>query len=148
VFVYRGCIRIRYLCPCPGFHVPVGFTYSRLEPGRFDALENGADRKATRKADHAALATSDARGITKDERKRLRDLIAVVHGTDMPEGSPAKDAKGNEERREDSSALRKWFVGWSETERAVIKRRDHLIRLGLAKRKQTPKGPPSGGAGG
>src|SRR5262249_37706364 len=36
---------------------------------RLDALENGLDRKATRKKDHAALALLAERGITPDVRK-------------------------------------------------------------------------------
>ncbi|HEY2370229.1 MAG TPA: hypothetical protein VGH87_27725 [Polyangiaceae bacterium] len=39
---------------------------------RLDALETGAERKATRKTDHAALAATEQRGITKEQRKEMR----------------------------------------------------------------------------
>ena len=40
-------------------------------------------------------------------------------------------------------ALRVWYVDWSEMARSVVKRKDYLIRLGLAKRKSAKK-PPTG----
>jgi hypothetical protein len=38
--------------------------------------------------------------------------------------------------------LHAWHGDPSEIARAVIERRDHLIRLGLARQKKTPKGAP------
>ena len=36
-------------------------------------------------------------------------------------------------------ALRVWYVDWSEMARSVVKRREYLIQLGLAKRKSAKK---------
>lgn len=54
------------------------------------------------------------------------------------------------EREQGLLALRAWYLDWSDTARAVISRRDYLIRLGLAQRKKaakktaSPKEPPPG----
>lgn len=132
--------------------VQEAFVFENLEPSsgmqalvgvatfldRLDALEDGAARKATRKADHAALATLAARGIDGALRKRLRDLLEVAHSC-PPVVKPADDAITEADKRTAQlAALRAWFEDWSETARAVIVRRDQRIRIGLAKRK--PRG--------
>jgi hypothetical protein len=114
---------------------------------RLDALQSSPDRKKTRKEDHAALATLAKRGFTEPERERLRKLVEVAKGVET-----AKDAEGaagdtTDARRKELMALRAWYIDWSETARAVIKRRDHLIRLGLAKRKKKEKGSPADESG-
>jgi histidyl-tRNA synthetase len=107
---------------------------------RLDALEKSPERKATRKEDHAALATLSARGITARERARLADLVQTAQSTTEIE---APDEAGKAAREEAYvkalGALRVWYVDWSDMARSVIKRRDYLIRLGLAKRKSTKK---------
>jgi hypothetical protein len=35
---------------------------------------------------------------------------------------------------------RAWYEGWGEIARSAIKRRDHLMRLGLASRRASEKG--------
>ncbi len=105
---------------------------------RLDALENGPERKSTRRADHAALATLAKRGITKEERAKMQQLIETAKGL-APEAQLDPSA---EARQADLIALRAWYEDWSETARAVITRRDHLIRLGLAKRKKAAKRSP------
>lgn len=103
---------------------------------RLDELEKSADRKATRKQDQAALETLAKRGFDTKERKRLRDLVNVVQSSpDVIEDDRASD----EERQAALVQLRAWFEDWSNTARSVITRRDHLIRLGLAKRKSNGK---------
>jgi hypothetical protein len=99
---------------------------------RLDHLEGGVAREATREADHAALATLAARGITTEERTRLGSLVKIAQRFDAaPDNSPC-----DERISPDLLALRAWYLDWSQTARAVIKRRDHLIRLGLARRKR------------
>jgi hypothetical protein len=129
------------------------FVFQNLEPAtgagavlsvktfldRLDALEGSPDRKGTRKADHAALETLAKRGVTKDERTRLRALAEIAQGF----GAEAKPDPSAEARQADLIALRAWYDDWSETARSVITRRDHLIRLGLAKRKKSAKGAPA-----
>ncbi|HEY1954417.1 MAG TPA: hypothetical protein VGH28_02375 [Polyangiaceae bacterium] len=101
---------------------------------RLDALENSADRKSTRKSDHAALATLARRGVTESERKQATHLVHVIETTAAPEvtstPAPAPDVK--------MAALADvyaWVQDWSDSARAVITRRDHLIRLGIGKRR-------------
>ena len=103
---------------------------------RLDELEKSADRKATRKQDHAALETLAQRGFDDKERKRLRALVNVVQSS--PDVA-ADESAAEEARQEALGLLRAWFEDWSATARAVIVRRDHLIRLGLAQRKPNGK---------
>jgi hypothetical protein len=106
---------------------------------RLDVLEDGVDRAASRKADHAALKRLEKKGYTKEERQRLRGLIKTAERVaDLSDAPSAIDTA----RERDLEKLRAWYVEWAETARAVISRRDHLIRLGLAKRKSAKKGKP------
>ncbi len=104
--------------------------------GRLDALEKSPERKATRKEDQAALDTLATRGINAKERARLADLVQTAQSATEVE---APDETGKAAREEvyveALRALRVWYVDWSEMARSVVKRRDYLIRLGLAKRK-------------
>lgn len=112
---------------------------------RLDELENGKDRKATRKEDHGALAILAKKGIDKAERARLRELVQTASRKDMPEAEEELEARkkarteGPDKSTEAHAAallkLHAWYREWSETARSVITRRDYLIRLGLAKRK-------------
>lgn len=108
---------------------------------RLDALESGADRKATRKEDHAALATLAARGITSEERARLRALVQRAQTVSaLPTASSTPTADLSEDQVDQAlRALRDWYDEWSGVAKAVITRRDYLIRLGLAKRKKSDK---------
>ena len=106
---------------------------------RLDALEGAPEREATRAADHAALATLEARGITKPFRAEVRGLVEIASSlSDSPPPPPAPSFP-NAQQLEELNALRKWYVDWSQTARAVIVRRDWLIRLGLAKRKKSAR---------
>jgi hypothetical protein len=99
---------------------------------RIDALE-----KSKSKADHAAVATLATRGLDKKERERLRALVVIaMKGTDEtePKVDPAA-TKRTEDRQRALEQLRAWYEDWSDMAKSVIKRKDRLIRLGLAKRK-------------
>jgi hypothetical protein len=98
---------------------------------RLDALESSPDRAPTREADHAALATLAARGYTPEERLRLRRLVKVAQTVTLG-AAPIQD----EDRRKSLLDLHAWLSDWSATARMVIQRRDHLILLGLSKRKK------------
>lgn len=119
---------------------------------RLDALESGEGRKATRKADHAALAKLADRGLGADERARLRKLVntalSVSADADNHEKVLADDAARQAEYLEALKALRVWYVEWADVARVEIKRRDRLIRLGLAspkrrKRDEEEEGDPN-----
>lgn len=96
---------------------------------RLDALESSPDRAGTRDADLAALETLARRGVHAAERARLRQLVDVAQAVLPP-------PEENSDRLENLAALHAWLDEWSETARAVIRRRDHLIALGLVKRRK------------
>lgn len=133
LFVFEG------LSASTGANAVVGVA-TLLE--RLDALETGPARQSTRKDDHAALATLSQRGITAVERARLRALVTTATAAAKPE-EEASDAAGDPASTEALLKLHGWYGEWSEVARAVVKRRDHLIRLGLAKRKKAAKGEPA-----
>lgn len=114
---------------------------------RLDELENGKARKPTRKQDHAALATLASRGIDAPERARLRGLVKAAQKieTILPTDEAAI-TRAADDHRNALIALREWYAEWSDIARSAVKRRDHLIRLGLATRKSRAKA--SGGTGG
>lgn len=94
---------------------------------RLDQLEKGTD------ADRAALATLEKRGIHAKLRAHLRSLVTAAQ-TAKPSEATSEDAKLGAQQLALES-LYAWYRDWSETARAVIHRRDHLIVMGLAKRK-------------
>ena len=119
---------------------------------RFDALESSPAREATRQEDHAALALLAKRGINKSERDRLRSLVLkVTQAQHAPAAAKPDDASKTKEGQyqADLGALRSWYDEWSEIARTVIRRRDWLILLGLARRKRSKASPepetPKGG---
>lgn len=122
---------------------------------RLDALERGDERKATRAADHAALATLAERGITPQERARMRALLAKFEA--LSEGAADAEEPGTsaDDMNTALCELRAFYEEWSDVARIVVTRRDHLIRLGQAHRKAPavarpsaePAEPSDGGAG-
>jgi hypothetical protein len=115
---------------------------------RLDALENDPARAATREADRAALARLAERGIDAAERARLRALVktAMRATTDAPAptpprapSTPAAPAELPVDQAESLRKLRAWYDDCSRTAKALIKRRDYLIALGLAKRSKKNK---------
>ncbi len=107
---------------------------------RLDALESSDDRKATRKADQAAIATLTKRGITPELRAHLRQLLETAQSAvpaEFPENPSAED------RDAALKELRAWYKDWSQTARAVITRKDYLIMLGLSKRRRSNQSTPN-----
>ena len=113
---------------------------------RVDVLESGSDtdRAATKKEDEKAVELLATRRFDKAERARLAKLVEVALGPTAPLADTA--GGGGEERRAALTALRSWFDEWSTAARAVVKKKAHLIRLGLANRK-APEPKEKGGAG-
>ncbi len=110
---------------------------------RLDALEGAPGREGTREADHAALATLGARGVDAAERARLRALVRRAN--DLAGFNAARrQAEVDRRAREALVEQRRWLEEWSDMARSVIKRRDWLIRLGLASRRPRGGGPPGG----
>jgi len=110
---------------------------------RVDKLEKAVKAGTpvtTKKEDAQAMEVLVTRGLTRDERKRLKDLVDIALGptTTLPE---APEVDPNEDRLLKLNSLKGWFDDWSATARAVLKKRGYLIRLGLANRK-VAKGEP------
>ena len=121
----------------PAAVVGVGLLLARL-----DDLRSGKDRKATRKADQAALATLARRGFDDAELARLAKLVA----TSTSAGVAEPVAEPRAEPVAALAALYVWYRDWADTARSVVKKRAHLITLGLAKRRSPAKeGAPEGG---
>lgn len=102
--------------------------------------------KSKNKDDKAALALLATRSVDDAERSRLGALVAKAEST--PHVVPVDEkAKAAVEAKHLAAliALRAWYEEWSEIARAAVKRRDHLILLGLAKRK-SPKAKKGGPA--
>jgi len=100
---------------------------------RLDALGKSKD-----KDDRAASALLATRGIDAKERRRLHDLVATAQSSPADAGA-SRDAALLEDaeakRIAALVALRAWYEEWSAIARSVIKRRDRLFAVGLAKRK-------------
>jgi hypothetical protein len=103
---------------------------------RLDALESSPDRGDTRDADRAALETLAKRGIGPEERARLRKLVNLAKTVRPPPDD-------NQERLEKVLALHAWLEEWVEMAKLSITRRDHLIALGIVKRRKKKAAQPA-----
>jgi hypothetical protein len=101
---------------------------------RLDDLERSPERKGSRKTDQAALAKLAERGITAEERARVRRLVLVAERSGGPEATPEPPAA---ETADGLVRLRAMYDEWAEIARIVVTRRSDLIRLGLAKRRRS-----------
>ena len=89
---------------------------------------NAAARKATADDDKKALATLAARGFDDKELTRVRVLVDTAHTATADGLAPVTE----DEQSKRLDALQAWYDDWSETARALIKKRGDLIKLGLA----------------
>lgn len=103
---------------------------------RCHAMTSSPERKSVRKEDAEALKTLEQRGITLANRKHIAALIENVHAHVASDDSSI-DVESNRiaEREDDLSNLYAWLTEWRGTARIVIQRRDHLLRLGIGKRR-------------
>lgn len=102
---------------------------------RLDALATDPARKKSRADDRKALDLVDQRGYGPERLKALRALVKKAQSSPeaLPPATPAA-ASDDPARTAALVALHAWWKEWSEIARAVIRRRDHLIALGLARR--------------
>lgn len=109
----------------PGAVQGVGHLLDRL-----DLLESSDDRRGSRREDRAALDALAKRGITKEERERLRALVrAAAPASDSVTPRTGPHPTDHETRL---LALRAWYEEWASITRAAVTREDHLARMGLA----------------
>ncbi len=79
----------------------------------------------------AALEVLAVRKITPAERRRMDGVVKQASS-----GRLGQEEERTEEKYEQALLeLREWFDEWSEIAKVVVRRRDHLIRLGLAERR-------------
>jgi hypothetical protein len=93
---------------------------------RLDAIEGTPEGDA-------ALETLAARRLDKKERKRLAALVKQARSA--PDVSALSINVSPEDYQAALLELRDWYFEWSEIARQVITRREHLIRMGLAERR-------------
>lgn len=93
---------------------------------RLDSLDPGSP----------VVTTLAGRGITAATRAELHELLRAA------QVAPALDSAApiRARREEELLALHLWFTDWSATARAVIRRKDYLIALGLAGRRRRKSG--------
>lgn len=96
--------------------------------------------KSESASDKAAAAELANRRLNDAGLSRLESLLASAEKASAVKTVDTSAADAAEEKHVAAlRALRAWYEEWSEMARAVIKRRDHLILLGLAKRKSPRK---------
>jgi len=102
---------------------------------RIKALGASADQ-----TDRAAYIALAKRGIDDAELGRLEGLVKRAESAPkLAPTDPAPAAAADAAHVQHLVALRALYEEWSEIAHAVVKRRDHLILLGLAKRKAPKK---------
>ncbi len=113
----------------------IGSTQTFLD--RYRALKDGTDpeRESSREQDREAMALLERRNIVNDAiEAKLRDAIAQT--AEAPEEVVAQPSpKDTEAYHQAAYDFHVWLKDWREQARAVIQRRDYLIRLGLAARR-------------
>lgn len=103
---------------------------------RLDALEKGSDpnRKATSQEDTAAIKLLTRRGIGPEQRQYWKKLVETALGPTPALTTTPAEAE-NEARWKKLASLKAWYDDWTTTARSVIRKRNYLIRLGLAQRR-------------
>ena len=112
--------------------------------GRLTELEGSKDAE-----DQAALALLDSRSEPA-ERARLGELVRLASRVQAPhQPDEAALRAADDDYLAKLTRLRAWYEEWTGIARSTIKRRDHLIRIGLARpRKRGGDSEGSGGANG
>jgi hypothetical protein len=139
------------LCLQRSFSKQVEFLFENLEPSavpmeavfgvgtlvrRIRAMQSGPERKPFRKEDKAALELLAKRGYGDELWSQLESLVEEAKRLGDDSGAKGLTPTEFEEQRlARLVALHAWFQEWSELARMTLKRREHLIRAGLAKKK-------------
>jgi hypothetical protein len=140
----------RFLVALERLHPEFAYLFPAI-PGRDDAravldLRTTLDRVTRLAAQHptpAVIRTLVQRGLTDRERARLAELVLVAQSASLPVEANGDEAAQNDgatkgdsgtERDRAYEALLAWHRDWSATARAVIRRKDWLIAMGLADR--------------
>lgn len=84
----------------------------------------------------SVLETLARRGFDSQERSRLEGLLARARRAAEPSGAEHLALPGEDAQDEAMLALQRWLNDWSTTARAVLRRKDWLIRLGVTRRRR------------
>ena len=104
---------------------------------RVNTLNEGTDseREDFREQDQEAVNLLAQRGIDAATLEHLSELLTIIRkGT---KGVPDMGPTPEDDREETFIRMKEWYDEWSTIARAVIKRRDYLIVLGLKKPKKS-----------
>ncbi len=105
---------------------------------RVIALREGTDpdRDDSREADREAVKTLEQRNIFNSEiGAHLSELIAEATKL-APSTEVQEDTTRDEAYQRKAHEFHAWLTDWRETARAVVTRRDYLIKLGLSRRRR------------
>jgi len=106
---------------------------------RARALREAKDpaREKTREADRAAIATLYQRGILSQAKEE--ELLGLVAKAQKLSPTVASDAESLEEKetQEVARKFKAWYDDWRASAMTAITRRDYLISLGFAARRES-----------
>lgn len=102
---------------------------------RIEALEDGQLEGVPAAQAKVALEVLAKRGLSPAQRKDLAELVSEAESLDDPK-DPKAEAADREALDTKLRRARAFFEEWSKIARGEIKRRDHLIYLGLASRRK------------
>lgn len=74
----------------------------------------------------------ERRGLTGAERTRLQGLVEAAQGANVPGGTLERTRDGSV--TPEVRALYHWYADWVATARAVVRRKDWLVRMGVVRR--------------
>jgi len=97
--------------------------------GRVNELE-------VREPNGAVLETLRRRGLDCALRRRLGELVEAAKRVERPRVVPLVDTEPDGAPDAEIVALHRWYDDWSATARALVERKDWLIRLGLSERRR------------
>ncbi len=81
------------------------------------------------------LKTLARRGLDEAERTQLSDWVHVAREASVPATLETDAAEVQSPEQQAELALYRWYDDWTTTAKALITRRDWLIRLGVRKRR-------------
>lgn len=78
----------------------------------------------------------ERRGLTTSERTRLQGLVGAAQGANVPGPGDSSALERGEEGSTSPEvlALYCWYADWVATARAVVRRKDWLVRMGVVRR--------------
>lgn len=110
--------------------------YFKALLGRVQALEKGKLEGVPAAEAKLAMEVLAKRGLSAEQRSTLAALVEQAESIDTP-AAPDHAAAERDAIDEKLRRARAFFEEWSDIARTEIKRRDHLIFLGLASRRSS-----------